>query len=54
VNRHAVLPGVAATGTQILMLPDGLARTWQMQELANHVMALGHKHVNRYTHAITG
>lgn len=49
VNKDAVPPGVAAAGTQILMLPDGFARTWQMQELTSHVMALGHKHGNRYT-----
>lgn len=43
--------------TQILMLPKGFARTWQRQELASlhsHVMALGHKHVNKYVYSTIG
>lgn len=51
MNKHAV-PRLCMqqAQTQILMLSGGFARTWQMQELASlhsHVMALGHKHVNK-------
>lgn len=58
MNKHAV-PWLCMqqAQTQILMLSGGLARTWQIQELASlhsHVMALGHKHVNKYVHSTTG
>lgn len=57
VCLHWDTAGVHAAGTdRFLMLPAGFARTWRMQELASlnsHVIALGHKHVNKCVHSTT-